>query len=545
MKLKKTIAFLLAVQMLLVSLAACDQEEANETNAPETVPVETNAPETLPPETAAPETEVPETEFDRRSVSDDLPEITFNGKDFRFIVEEQDAYQVYSEDDSGVGLDAEIYLRNKRVEDRFDVKISYFDSNIQAQDRMVVYCQADAHVAEVCAFPQQMGNTPLVYGCWTNWLDLPHMNFDQPWWNRQSIENMTINGYLHNISGDLSLTSMAMTWCMAVNTDLMEDWGYTADALYDIVWNGEWTLDKMIEITSEMWEDTNGDGERNDGDIFGFGTPLYSEVGPYLGNGLEYYGTFYVPWVTAIGEHSFVVNEDKTALVNVLGTEKVYAALEKMMNFHHNTVGTKLDMIDKDFADGNVGMYTTKFHYFYLNSGNLEFTTGIMPLPKYDTEQETYITCPDNIFTMFGLPSTLPKEDYEMVGVVMEALNAESWKTVMPAYYDAALKGRYSTDAPMAKMIELIAETRIYEYAPLCIQFMPDFKKLPITFNLLLNANNTDLASILAEGHDRIEEGLAGLFVFYDIVREDGTGQEYADGFADFDGGEHELDNEN
>ena len=120
-------------------------------------------------------------------------ETTFNGKDFRFIVEERDAYQVYSEDDSGVGLNAEIYARNMRVEERFDINISYFDSEIQAQDRMVVYCQADEHIAEVCAYPMTMGNTPLVYNCWTNWKNIPYLNFDQPWWNKESIDDFTIN----------------------------------------------------------------------------------------------------------------------------------------------------------------------------------------------------------------------------------------------------------------------------------------------------------------------------------------------------------------
>lgn len=538
MNFKKALAFILAAEMLLVSFAACTKapDPGKETIGPaDTDPIETDVVETDEPE-------IPETKFDRTTVSDGLPETTFNGKDFRFIVEERDAYQVYSEDDSGVGLDAEIYARNMRVEERFDIKISYFDSEIQAQDRMVVYCQADEHIAEVCAYPMTMGNTPLVYNCWTNWKNIPYLNFEQPWWNKESIDDFTINGYCYNISGDLSLTSMAMTWCMAFNTNLMEDWGYSADTLYDLVWDGEWTLDKMIEITAPLWADENGDGMKDDGDKYGFGTPVLSETGPYLGDGLEYYGTKYVPWVTAFDEHSIAVNEDKTALVNVLGTEKVYSALEKLVTFHHNTVGAKIDAIDKDFADGHLGMYTTKFNIFYNLTGNMDFTPGVLPMPKYNTDQKDYITCPDQIFTMFGLPSTLPKKDYEMVGVIMEALNAESWKTVLPAYYDAALKGRYSSDATMARMIELIADSRIFEYAPLCIQFIPDYGKLPITVNLLIADNSTDLASVLAEKDERIKEALAGLFIFYDIKSEDGTGEDYADGFSDFDGGEHELD---
>ena len=107
---------------------------------------------------------------DRLNVSDGLPDITYNGKDFRFLIDEKYAYQIYSEDESGVGLDAVIYDRNQRIEDRFDVKISYMDSlGRESQDVMTSYAQVGEHVAEVCAFEQYMGNTPTVYFCWANW----------------------------------------------------------------------------------------------------------------------------------------------------------------------------------------------------------------------------------------------------------------------------------------------------------------------------------------------------------------------------------------
>ncbi len=520
---KKVFAFLLAAQMVLVSLAGCGSGETEETINQEKNPTETKVPvsvKTEPDETDAPPVDLFE---GRLNVDDGLPETSFNGRDFRFLVDEKYAYQLYSEDTSGVGLDFEIYERNRRLEDRFDVKISTKDSlGKESQDLLTMYAQVGEHITEVCAYEQTMGNTPAIYFCWANWKDIPYLNFDQPWWNKASIENLIINDYCFNIAGDLSLSAMQYTWCLAFNMNLMENWGYPSEMLYDLVWDGEWTLDRLIEITSSLWNDKNGDGQRDTGDFYGFGTPLCTWDNNDRKGGGDFFGTRFVPWVTAIDEHSIVVGEDKCSLTNTLGTEKVFSALEKLVNFHNNTTGATMMAVDKDFIDGKIGIYTAKFDIFYSGSAYMDFSAGVLPMPKYDTAQENYVTTPDFVFTMFGIPVTLPEEDYELVGVIMEALNAESWKTVYPAYYEEALRGRYATDPNMARMIELITESRIYEYATLCIQSLESYGKLPVTFDLLLKDGSTDLASVLAEYDHRIKRSLAEILVFFDV--EDQTG---------------------
>ncbi len=513
---KRTLSLILAALLLASSMVACGKGNTEETKKQDDKPAETNAPVTGETDetTAAPV----DPYADRLNVSDNLPDETFGGKDFRFLVDEKYAYQLYSEDTSGVGLDAVIHDRNQRVEDRFDVKISYLDTlGMESQDYMCQFAQVGEHIAEVVAYEQYMGNTPTVYFCWADWTDIPHLNFDQPWWNKVSIENHIINDYCFNIAGDLSLTAMQYTWCLAVNMNLMEDWGYQSEDLYQMVWDGEWTLDKMIEVCSNLWGD-NGDGLADNEDLFGFGSPISSrneetgEVGC---------ATRTIPWITAVGERAITVGEDRMSLTNTLGTEKMYAALEKLVNFHNNTKGANPFARDDDFVNGKIGMYTAKFDIFFSRSADINFDLGVLPLPKYDTAQEKYLSAPDTFFTMFGLPITLDPDDYEFVGIIMEALNAESWKTVYPAYYDEALKGRFSTDENMADMIELITDSRVYEYGILMGQFLGNVK-LPYEICYHIAENSTDLASHLAENDLYIKRTLAEILTFFDV--EDETG---------------------
>ncbi len=511
MNFKKIVAVLLAAQMILVGLASCGKNEPAETKKTETEPVS----ETSVPDTSARETEPAETEFDRLSVSDDLPDVTFDGKTICFMVQEKDMYQLYAEEYTGNALNDVIYERNQRIESRFDTKITTFSTmGVQAQDTLVTYAQVGEHVADVCAFPQEKGNTPAIYYCWANWVDVNYLNFDQPWWNKQAIESHTINNIIYCLAGDLSLTAMQTAWCLTFNMDLMEDWGYPADYLYNLVWDGEWTLDKMIEMTSSLWID-NGDGEASEGDKFGFGSPVVFPKDSGLGGDP-------VPWIVALGERAITIGEDGRSLINTLGTEKMYTIIEKMVHFHNKTIGVKNNALIEDFVAGNIGLYTAKLDNCYTHFSDLSFSYGLLPLPKYDTLQENYYTTPDWYFTMFGIPSTLPMEDYDFVGILMEALNAESWKTVYPAYYEEALKGRYATDPNMARMVDLITESRIYDYSVACAQSLGG-GALPWYVTWAIRDDWTDLASRLAEYDHSIKRTFAEILLLcYDV--EDETG---------------------
>jgi hypothetical protein len=239
-----------------------------------------------------------------------------------------------------------------------------------------------------------------------------------------------------------------------------------------------------------------------------------------------------MPWVTAIGENFFTVTEDRTNVEITLGTEKVYNALEKLINFHHNVVGTYCygsekdptpgahlsetprDFVEDEFVSGNIALFPTRFERCFDKFTDMSFSYGMLPFPKYDTAQEQYLTVPEYDFSVYGVPTTLPFEDYDMVGITMEALSAESWKTVSPAYYDEALKGRYSADETTAEIIDLIMEGRVFDWGYQLAQFL--VCKIPYEFCYKIRENNIDLASRIAEGWDDTNARVQDVLTFYD-----------------------------
>ena len=92
---------------------------------------------------------------------------------------------------------------------------------------------------------------------------------------------------------------------------------------------------------------------------------------------------------------------------------------------------------------------------------NCEFKYGIVPYPMLDEQQGTYYSGYTERFMV--VPYTC--EDPDMVGTIIESMSAEGYRQVLPAYYETALKGRYTHDSESVQMLEIIREARVIDFA--------------------------------------------------------------------------------
>ena len=491
-KSKRIIAFLFAAQMLLMT--ACSESAVN-TGETDAAAGETAA----VVETAAAETEAELTELQKRAaISDNLPEKSYDGKAFRVMTTDSKDYQFRVEELTGESTNDAVYNRNLRIEDRFDVSIeTVIDAAPYSSIDAIVL--AGVNSVELVDHFEYKAYVPISHGNYLDWNKIPMIDQNQPWWNKVSNDASTINGKLYCIVGDLSITGMRYTYAMFYNMDLLEDYGYTADTMYGYVKEGVWTIDKLTEVASNIHEDANGDGKDNAGDTFGFA------YWRYYGNDV---------WVTAIGEK--VTSMENGELVISLGTEKVYNTLQKLITLVYETPGAHKyedeNVGRAEFTSGNIAIQPLLFDDCYARLRDVAFSYGILPFPKYDEEQTGYYTISMDQHSVFGTPKTLPEDNYEFVGIMMEVLNAETYKTVYPEFYDAALKGKYSEDAVTAEMIDLIMDGRVFEFS---FQFGEYLSNLPYTFRYCLYNNDPNLASSLKRVEKPIKKQLEKLYSFY------------------------------
>jgi len=228
-----------------------------------------------------------------------------------------------------------------------------------------------------------------------------------------------------------------------------------------------------------MYTDTNGDGKRDLDDVYGYGYQITNPADV---------------WLTAFGGK--VAEFDGTDVVVTFASDKTVSILEKLVDWHYNHPGfyvypTQYDE-EKYFLNEKLVMAPLRFATAYTTLRDMESVYTMLPYPKWDEAQEGYYTNADDKFTAFGLPLT-SAGNLNFVSIIYEAMCAESYKQVFPAYYDQALKGKYSSDATTAEMVDLIMAGRAFDFS---FQFGEScFQKLCYKIRDMLNAKSTNLMS--------------------------------------------------
>lgn len=469
---KRILSGILAALLLAASLTSCSDSGTNE----ETSKDASQGSDAAVDVAAEDETAEPT----RQSIPDNLPDRDFDGREYRVCTEERKVFEILSEEMTGEATNDAVFDRNVRIEDRFDCKITTI-ANSAPQDDVVKTVTAGVDAYEIVGYVNFLTYTPVGAKVLYNWCDVPFVDLDQPWHNKLANDPATINGKLFSINSDLSISTLQYTYGMFFNYAIMERYGYTSDGLYDIVFEGKWTVDKLREITGGIWEDVNGDGKHDVNDIHGYSATL---------SGINTHDV----WLAALDLPVITINSCDDFEITFY-CEKTMSALEKVCQLYHNTEGSFLPNVDwrqipANFANGTIGMSQLYFGETTESLTEMEDAYGILPLPKFDETQEGYYTNAWDQFTVFGVPLTM--SDPEFTGIIYEVLSAEAYKYVFPAYYDVALKSRYSAEAKTAEIVDLIMAGRKLEFA---FQFGNKFADLPYKFRQMVTANTTDVAS--------------------------------------------------
>ncbi len=210
---QRLISLLLVLAMLASSaaLAACSDSTDN-SDTPGTTDA-TASGDTVAEETVA-VTEPVDSLAARMEVSDELPEKTFEGNTFAIIGDDGSEKYYLSEELSGEPVNDAIYERNTEISERFDVKIDaivYPEANITGQAQTAVAAGDDAYqlVSGHIIYLGMSATGDYMY----NWYDLPHVNFEKPWWSTSTVTDLKYKDKAFVAIGDFAMTALAQTYC--------------------------------------------------------------------------------------------------------------------------------------------------------------------------------------------------------------------------------------------------------------------------------------------------------------------------------------------
>ncbi len=439
MKAKKTAALLLAMLML----AACGE--------PADTPSDQDAQTTA--------ASIEETTAAETRIEPNLPDISFDGTDFTHLgTGGSSVYQVYyatsdlwTEGESGEPFNDAIYKRNRAVEEKYDIVIGLVsDENTYTKMQQMVNSN-DCIYDAVWTYQFSMYQAAL-QGWLTDFNTIPHIDLSSKWWDQNIGKDMGFYGKVYTMTGDISTRDDACTIMTYFNKFLIEQYKLTSP--YELVNTNQWTIDRFIEMTKAVSEDVDGNGSLERGDVFGMLSENALNHRIFVGLG----GTYFEH--DGDGDYFFTITEEQNI-------DRMNKALELLNLENHVSNMNRWESGDNVFQAGRQ-LFTQDKFLFHLSLPlvidefrDMKNEFGIVPLPKYDTQQDRYYSVLDANVPLLAVMTNTP--DIEKTGVILEALAAESMYTVTPEYNETLLKRKYTRDTESAAMLDVISQSRTFD----------------------------------------------------------------------------------
>ncbi|MGI6167808.1 MAG: hypothetical protein ACOYIA_06725 [Eubacteriales bacterium] len=284
-------------------------------------------------------------------------------------------------------------------------------------------------------------------GCTQNLLALDYLNFEKPWWPDSLIEQSTISEKLFFCLGDISCNLLYMMYCVYFNKDLITK--HDLENPYELVYDNRWNVDKLIEMSKGLYEDLNGNSTSDQGDRFGLVTMNVFYDSFFWGSGLTE--------IEKDANGNLVISER-------WNSEKTLRLLEKLCPFFHesgDTFTTNSAGIHTIFDSGNALFALTEAQYSIKGFAASGVNYGVVPVPKYDSDQKNHVTILSFPYTMYSISFATQKAN--IASAVLECDASESYRKVTPAIFEISFKYKYSSGSDDVVMWDLIRESVSFE----------------------------------------------------------------------------------
>lgn len=461
---KRIICFLLAVSMILAMcvLVSCDKSESNGKTS-EAVSGEGSA------------------------AFEALPSTDYNGYTFRVLTRD-DADQYWLPNDvcateitSEVINDA-VFKRTELVQNKFNIKIEQL-MKTDYQDFARTAIQSNDDSFDVILMDSMRAGQLAVENLFINYSDVPYVDFSNSYWDKTTIDQLSIGGKSYFALGDINITDNNATWCVLFNKRLYAD--LDLGNAYECVNEGKWTIDVFYDICKNATGDLNGDS------VIDYTNDRYGAVGQYE----------CAPALMAAAGVTSVVKDSDDIPEFALDSAKANDVFAKVYKYMSDP-DAMIRADDYSFADRwnviNVGTFMSGRAVYYMcplthavQMREMVDDYGILPLPKYDEAQEKYYSAMQfNNATVYCVPKTC--KDTDRVGLILEAMAAASTDTLKQAYYDITLQRRTTRDEESKEMIDIILENRIVD-----LSYVYDWNQLRQTIQDIVRGSSNTYASTI------------------------------------------------
>ena len=422
------------------------------------------------------------------------------GREFVIYMREDWEEQFVSESYTGDLLADAIYERNTTVANDFDITFSYHTGSyeqINSDLRMQVtggLDEFDLYESHLYSFSSCVQN-----GYCYNLASVNTLDLNAVWWDQAARENLSIGGKTYMITGDIDPKTMLSTSCFAVNKKLLQNQQKSVDALYNLADEGKWTLDTLYEYNEGLTLDLNGD------DVIDYKNDRYGFVGWSLDAGFSLFygaGGFFV----SMTDGAPALDNDVEELTNIY--EKIYKVVVTQNGYYATDPAESAEPFNVFVAGRALFCDVSLRKLESMGITEMDDPYGILPTPKYDTNQAEYLGFINGSAPMVMVAKN--NGDVDFVGHILDAMSAFNYDKVTPTLFEVSTKLQTAQDPASSAMVDYIVRNHIYDLAYFASLGLPDM------IHTALSSKKTSLASDLKSKTTLADKSLKKLVKEFD-----------------------------
>lgn len=391
-----------------------------------------------------------DTDITEEITDDELPKVDLGGIEITILCHETSITEFLAESETADIVNDAVYQRNLNVSERFNVKITPVQmAGAWGDQQLYLNAVRNNVLAGEDNYNIVAGMTSffpilMAEGMLLNLYEFDYLDFTKPWWGEEIVKELSVGNKLYLVTGDIALSMWNTMNTLFFNKKITND--FKIPNLYEIVKNKQWTIDKMMELSRLVFSDLDGDLVYTEADLYGYVT-----TNGVLNNG---FSPAFDLTVTYKDENNIPHPE--------LNIEKWAAAVDKLYDLIFESdssyilpESSGMEIINSIFINGRA-LFMVQSLDMARDFRAMETDFGILPLPMYDENQGIYNTGLRDSHSQIGIPITAnTPNDYALI---IEALASESYRTVIPSYYEVSMKIKSTRDEESSEMLDLMRE---------------------------------------------------------------------------------------
>lgn len=421
-------------------------------------------------------------------------------REFAILTRNDHMDDMYIEDLTGDLMDDAIYERNVTVSNDFGIEFIYFgeDGYEPVNQKMQLQVSGGLDEFDLYIGHKYSFNAAAQNNYCYNLNSISSLDLTGEWWDQGCYENLTIDGKTYIMTGDINPSSMRISSCFTFNKRMVTEMNRSVDELNELASNGGWTLDTLYEYSKDVSFDLNGDGAMKYTDDRYCLTSWMMDV-PYS----MYYGAggMFVSLVDGAPELSYTTEE----ITNIY--EKIYNVIVGQEAYYVTDAGLYSTMYDV-FREGRALFCDITLHKITEFISDMDDPYGILPVPKYDTNQKEYLSFVNGATALVMVAKT--ESDPEFVGTILEAMATYNYDNVTPNMFQVVTKLQVAQDPESAAMVDYIIRNRIYD-----LGYFADFGITNLV-RLKLAEGKIEIASDIKSNDRQAQQALKKLIKSYE-----------------------------